>query len=142
MRSIDWAAGLFEGEGCVSIARRRSAAFTSEAGRCTPVLALKMTDRHIVEEFAAVMGCGYIAEQPYYEAHGHKAQWRWQTKNLTEVSRCIDLLYPHMGNRRRGRMDEVRALLAAKRERRVELARVQIAGKRIAIARDADGRFA
>jgi hypothetical protein len=101
-----------------------------------------MTDLDVIERFVSIVGCGYVAEQPSYEAQGYKPQWRWQTKSLPEVAAVIDLLYEYMGERRRAKMDEVRELLEAKRLRRIELGRIQLGGKRKHIVRDALGRYA
>jgi hypothetical protein len=65
---IAWAAGLFEGEGCV----------TEVKGRFT--LALKNTDEEVVRRFDAIIGLGRVYG-PYKnsECDGHKRKpfWAW-----------------------------------------------------------------
>ena len=85
MHSIEWAAGLFEGEGCID---------TNKNG-----LILKMTDLDVVEKFHSVFGVGNI--RPILDSHpNHKDQWRWCIYAKSEVVRIVSLMLPYLGNRR------------------------------------------
>ena len=57
---VIWAAGLFEGEGCVSLRRAMKGNHIEYA-----YLQLKMTDKAIVERFRDVFGfgCGHVEKQ-------------------------------------------------------------------------------
>lgn len=137
-----WAAGLFEGEGCVSLGRRGGDDFASEIGRATCVCALSSTDKDVLERFLRIVNCGFISARTWHETNGYKPQWRWATKNFAEVEYIIKLFYPYMGERRQARMDEALALLQAKYERRRQLGRENLGGKRKTILRDNTGKFA
>jgi hypothetical protein len=61
---VAWAAGLFEGEGCWN-------AYVRKGGKVQMQVRLEMTDKDVVERFAAIVGCGAIhLSQP--GTGGHK----------------------------------------------------------------------
>jgi hypothetical protein len=89
--SLEWAAGLFEGEGCITTNGSRTY-------RC-PRLALTMSDEDVVRRFAEVVGL------PYYIPHksntpNRKPCWTWRTAKRVEVIRILSALLPYFGNRR------------------------------------------
>jgi ribosomal protein S27AE len=107
---IAWAAGLFEGEGCISAA---------SDGR--PRMTLLMTDRETVERFGRVIGRGTVQKEVRGKipAH-HKDKWRWYLGRRDDVGEVWALLSPWLGTRRRERgaelfraYDQVRAPLLA-----------------------------
>lgn len=79
---IAWAAGLFEGEGCIYAGVRGA-----------PRLALSMKDRDVVEHFMAVVGAGTL----YPDQHG---MTRWQAGRLAQVHGILVALLPYLGERR------------------------------------------
>lgn len=85
---IAWAAGLFEGEGWWGPRARTSA----EA-------IVGMTDRDVVERFAAVVGVGRISIEE--RAEGRKTLYRWSVCNAADVRMLIHLFWPWLGTRRR-----------------------------------------
>ena len=91
MHTIEWAAGLFEGEGCFTFKRNKN-------GRTYPRLYLKMTDQDIVEKFAEVVGYGNVNYVPT------KKQWKdafaWEISKATEVRRITAAMLPYLGLRR------------------------------------------
>jgi hypothetical protein len=90
---IAWAAGLFEGEGCWNAYKRTS-------GKIQVQARLGMTDKDIVERFAAIIGCGAIHEgRP--GTGGHKRVYTWCVYEAEKVREIIALLLPQMGERRR-----------------------------------------
>lgn len=91
-----WAAGIFEGEGCLY----------SRPGRGQATLAVQMCDRDIVERFATIMGCGRMGFQASKNPK-HRDLWKWVAGRRDDVLRICDRLYPMMGVRRRAKMDEV-----------------------------------
>lgn len=94
---IAWAAGLFEGEG--SVFRTKWGGVKVQMG---------MTDLDVLQHLKAVLGG--VVNGPYqYEAKDgiqRKPQWRWSSTGPNAVRICR-LLRPWMGERRRGRMDEL-----------------------------------
>ena len=92
--SIEWAAGLFEGEGCLYRDKRCS----------TWTLQLRMTDRDIVQRFADVVGCGTAvhdeSNQPRRIRTGRKACYRWTCSKQADVRRLLEQFLPYFGHRR------------------------------------------
>jgi hypothetical protein len=87
--SIAWMAGLFEGEGCISIHQNK--------GYCQ--LQLKSTDEDVLMKFAKLAGT--TNKITYYERPGTlKNVWMWQTGNRKDVTRILELLFPYFGERR------------------------------------------
>ena len=91
MHSIEWAAGLFEGEGCIT---------WRDKDHKRPQLKLGMTDLDVVEKFKEVVMCGSIV-------HDHscrKAHWKpffvWRTTGKRDVRNLLSKLLPYFGNRR------------------------------------------
>lgn len=94
-----WAAGLFEGEGCIH---------PRKDGR-NVVLSLKMTDEDVVRRFALWAGCGtQITARPPATPKGtsRKATWRWQTGRREDVIRLLNLMMPYLGVRRSARAED------------------------------------
>lgn len=90
---IAWAAGVFEGEGCIHIDYVK--------GRKYPSLGLSvtMTDEDVVQEFSLVVGVNKVySVNP--STPSNKLQYRWKTNKRTEVERILLLFLPHLGHRR------------------------------------------
>lgn len=83
-----WAAGLFEGEGCIHYP-------VKEGG---PQLSLAMTDEDVVRRFAATIGIGKIYTRDPYP--GMRRVWTWQAARHKEVLPLIERLLPYLGVRR------------------------------------------
>lgn len=100
---IAWAAGLFEGEGCISINKSK------RFGRVysTALLSLQMTDEDSVQRFADIVGMPENCKGPHLgRTLKHKPVWRWCVM-AKKARTVIHLLYPHLGKRRRQRADDV-----------------------------------
>ena len=95
-----WAAGLFEGEGCIHVAR-------DKYGQ----LSMSSTDRDVLERFCAVVGVGAIYQRAQQKPH-HKPAWQWGTGRLSDVQHVLGLLRPWLGVRRGAKADDVLALPA------------------------------
>ena len=97
-RDIDiaWAAGLFEGEGCLNISGKYGVRFT-----------LKMSDKDIVERWTRIMGAHLYG--PYQPAgkSTYLPMWESRIADWKGVLEAISLLYPLAGIRRREKMDFV-----------------------------------
>ena len=86
-----WMAGLFEGEGSISISKRK--------GYC--YLQLVSTDHDVLLRFAD------LADTPNNKItfcprrpHQTKDAWKWQVGNEKDVTRLLDLMLPFFGDRR------------------------------------------
>ena len=86
MKSIEWAAGLFEGERCLSKVKDRP----------NYSLKLSMTDLDVVQDFADVFGlpvCG-----PYKGTN--KPVYQVNLKSMSKVYKIIEQMLPYLGIRR------------------------------------------
>lgn len=98
--SVIWAAGLFEGEGWISI-----------QGYC-PSMGIQMSDKDILEKFAQAIGGGPIYYRKpkvysYEVVKTRKEQWAWRVVGFQNVQAVIAYLWPWLGARRRSRAKEV-----------------------------------
>ena len=86
---IAWAAGLFEGEGCMS--------FDDNLAR----IKLSMTDKDVVERFAKIFNLK--ANGPYYYS-GHRSHYKpyyvTNSKKQSVVRDIVSTLLPYFGDRR------------------------------------------
>ena len=98
---IAYAAGLFEGEGCITFSGKRP----NHPGKGAR-LQLAMSDHDVVERFAAIVGAGTVLVKTSTPAH-QKRQWVWCVVKYSEVVRIGEMLRPWMGQRRSQRLDEV-----------------------------------
>lgn len=93
-----WLAGILEGEGCFLLDY-------SGGDRRRVVVALKMTDKDIVERVQRLFGGRAMRKiQPPNDHHKSLYLVRVQGKKAQEVMRRI---YPHMGQRRREKIDSL-----------------------------------
>ena len=90
-----WAAGLFEGEGCIT-----------RAGGYSWAMKLRMTDEDVVRKFYDIIKLGYVGG-PYKKLNpDHKDYWEWQTAKANEVYALCAAFWPFMGQRRQAKMTE------------------------------------
>lgn len=112
---IAWAAGLFEGEGCIQIWVPPS---QSERWKHPQVrLSVAMTDRDVVEKFCRIVECGKVSPEQRRRPP-RKNVYIWTIANRDDVERILLELLPHLGSRR---TDKALAALAEIRQRRAEL---------------------
>lgn len=114
---IAWAAGLFEGEGCIGIWWPPSTLGRRQQPQIR--LQVQMTDRDVVVEFCRIMECGKVSQEQRRQPP-RKNCWVWTIGNRADTERIIRMLYPWLGERRRAKADEA---LAEIDRRRVELRR-------------------
>lgn len=100
--NVAWAAGLFEGEGCISWQSR-----TSRSGRKAPRLMMGMTDEDVVLRFKDIIGCGRIYVQIKNRS---KPLYMWQTTNRADFDSASELLEPWLGARRLEKLAEARRI--------------------------------
>ena len=95
-----WAAGLFEGEGCISMTGRAG-------GKHQPVLQLTMTDRDTVKRFHRVVGVGNFTGPQKVQRERHRPTWRWQAGAWRDVAHVLIRFAPWLSERRRSKGAEV-----------------------------------
>jgi hypothetical protein len=102
---LAWAAGVFEGEGCITVTNGRLA---SGAVRRYPELALAMSDVDVVERVQVILGgIGTLRVQ----ARGvNKPIWYLKVRQYENVERVLRLFLPYFGARRKEKALEVLAL--------------------------------
>lgn len=96
-QEIAWAAGLFEGEGCISFAPRN--------GRIRAVFQMAMTDQDVVERFAQIVGVGKV-RGPIPKGEGNQPQWCYRAGMRAEIFYLAELLGPFLGVRRSAKLRE------------------------------------
>ena len=82
-------AGLFEGEGSISISEKKHYCY----------LQLCSTDKDILHRFAEAAGCGSVSFIKR-RAHQTKDVWKWQVGNKSDVSNVLNRMLPFLGERR------------------------------------------
>jgi hypothetical protein len=97
---IAWAAGLFEGEGCI---------MSSGPSRYHGIqLTLNSTDEDVVRKFYEIVGVGNFSGPFMYKSSKmKKPQWRWQTAKQAHVLFVICKFFPYLSQRRKEKAVEV-----------------------------------
>ena len=96
---VAWAAGLFEGEGCL----------TSSKGRRI-VATMVTTDRDVLDRFFAVVGLGVIEKNPRLPRQSSlakKPQWVWKATSHQSVQALVAAFWDFLGERRKARAADV-----------------------------------
>ena len=106
---VAWAAGIFEGEGCVF--RRK--------GRSTVQASVTMTDRDRIELLHKILGVGTVIEVKPQKAHW-KPAWKWSTASHDGVRHVGEMLYPWLGPRRRAAFEEAASVAHSGRADRID----------------------
>jgi len=90
IEQVAWAAGLFEGEGCISQTTHRK-----------PRLFISMTDKDVINKFIDIVEAGNMCvRNRTHENPNFKIQWQWQIQKASEVNRILRMFLPHLGERR------------------------------------------
>lgn len=104
-RGIEWAAGLFEGEGCVTRWRSTHASRYGTKEYIGFRLAVHMTDLDVLEEFHRIAECGTIHKRNK-AGKEIKDSWVWQAQGEQAVTFAMRMS-PYLFARRRARIMEV-----------------------------------
>lgn len=107
---LAWAAGLFEGEGCLST-RGKSVNILRKYRDRGLVAAMKMTDEDVIFRFKQIVGVGNITGP--YNKIGKKTWWVWQAGSFEHVQALIAILWPWLCRRRKDRAKELLTLYHA-----------------------------
>lgn len=103
---VAWAAGLFEGEGCLTINHK-----SYKSGvHSYPRVQMNITDKETLDRFHEVVGVGKIYSHKNGSYLSNKPQWRWQIATKEGVREVIEQLYPWLSERRQARANELLAL--------------------------------
>lgn len=94
---LAWAAGLFEGEGCITLNIQRD--------RPQATCLLQMSDEDVVRRFHAMIGIGSVCHTPRPE--DRKNLWSWRASGYRSAQYVIALLWQWLGERRQARAVEV-----------------------------------
>ncbi len=88
---LAWAAGFFEGEGCVS------------KGKHSRFIAINNTDLSMLERFHEALGVGVVRGPygPYANGVSKKPYWTWSASNFEERQAAIAMLWEWLSERRR-----------------------------------------
>lgn len=101
---ILWLAGLLEGEGCFHLGHH-----LAPNGKKYPQhsIRLSMSDLDVVERAATILD---VAVHKHTVLKSGKTMWRICVYGQKAI-KWMHLLYPHMGSRRRAKIDEILAFL-------------------------------
>lgn len=94
MRTLEWAAGLFEGEGTIIIRTRPEDQIDCQ---------LSSVDEDVVREFASVIGCGKVHGP--YQYGNRQPYWKWCAYGDGAVT-AIERIRPYLLSRRAAKADE------------------------------------
>lgn len=96
-----WAAGLFEGEGCISKTSNGS-------GKMYPRLVVVSSDLDVLQKFHSIIGCGYIyLKKDATNRFAKKTQYQWQCNKKDEIKTILISFLPFLGDRRSERALEI-----------------------------------
>jgi len=96
---IAWAAGIFEGEGCIHL----HSPGTSPGTKRRAELTVAMKDRDVIERLQAILG-GWVNPNAYRDMNV------WREAGFERVQADIAMMWPWLGSRRRQRAKEVLAV--------------------------------
>jgi hypothetical protein len=107
---LAWLAGLLEGEGAFMVHHEP----TTETRRARVVIriAVHMTDRDVVERVREIVGLGTVLRKPPGKRH-HKETFRWAISAKAPTLKLMQILRPHMGERRTAQIDACLQAVAA-----------------------------
>lgn len=103
---LAWVAGLLEGEGCFRLHRDNQRWGSRRYTYLRPRVICAMTDRDVIDRLQAVTGMGRIG-LGRKTAPGHKTYWQWTVSRDNDAIELMRTLYPHMGERRRNKIEEI-----------------------------------
>lgn len=94
--NLAWAAGLFDGEGCIH---------QMPTGQIE--LRLKMADEDVVRRFAAIVGAGVVSQGEHPKKLNHRQMWTWRCSRRIDTMPILYALYEWLGDRRQAKIREV-----------------------------------
>lgn len=99
IRNLAWAAGLFEGEGCITMNKLNK----------QKKLSLGTTDEDICQKFASIVKIGHIYGPRNIVIRDvlFKPVWEWVCSSPNDARQLLSLFRPYLGQRRLKRAREV-----------------------------------
>jgi len=109
VKDLAWLAGLFEGEGCISLRWR------DRGGGLRPdvFLVIHSTDRDVIEKVAGLWNTRVRYLGINRRSHARKPSYATRMGNRDKVISFLEQIYDMMGKRRRAKIDEVMAAFDA-----------------------------
>lgn len=104
---LAWASGLFEGEGCITLAKPK------HSNQVYALLTLAMNDEDAVRRFHAAVGVGSVTGRI---AQSGRMMWSWRSNSFQNTQAVIAMLWYGLCSRRRARAKEVLMLAQRARE--------------------------
>lgn len=101
--NLAWAAGLFEGEGCIAVSRRANKLHDQWS------LVLASTDLDVLKRLQTVVGMGNITGP--LGRSDHKPYWTWRVTRREHVYALLVAIYPWLLQRRQDRALECLAAI-------------------------------
>lgn len=93
---LAWAAGIFEGEGCIS-----------KQGK-SPRCSVSMSDEDVVRRLQSTLGIGSIHKTPRSHIKStYKDLWTWTAGGFPSTLYVVGLLWRWLGERRRNKAEEI-----------------------------------
>ena len=93
---LAWAAGLFEGEGCIFVSKKHR----------NVSISVKMTDEDSVRRFHSYIGLGKVTGPVPRKNPRWKPYWVWAVYNFEYVQAALALLWDGLGQRRQDKAIE------------------------------------
>jgi hypothetical protein len=94
MTGIEWAAGLYEGEGTIYL------------NRGSPCINLRMTNKEAVEKFQGAVGIGKVYGPYKWKGH-YKPLYCFQIDKASDTIKVAEAIYPHLTKERQEQMEAV-----------------------------------
>jgi len=98
--SIEWAAGLFEGEGSITYGK-----VIGRADSYRYQLTISSSDQDVLEKFCKIVNCGRVLGPYPGQREGNKERYNWHIQNQRDCLYVIGQLYPHLCKRRKEKAD-------------------------------------
>jgi hypothetical protein len=100
---LAWVAGYLEGEGWFSLFNCNNPRFGLYQ---YPRVACTSTDLDVLQRLQRLSGVGRIVGRKPREPH-HAPPWQWTVSKSREAVELMEAIYPHLGQRRRAKIDEL-----------------------------------
>lgn len=97
---IEWAAGLFEGEGSIVIS-----IIPCRVNSIRTSLSLASTDKDVIEKFCEIVNTGNVKGPRLIK--NRKPIWYWEVQNFRDCMYVLGQIYPYLGERRRKKANEM-----------------------------------
>lgn len=91
--ALAYMAGLFDGEGTLSIGCDKPNPPKWISPRYFPFISIGMVDEGAIRRVSSVFGGTVYAERGY---HGHRKIYRWRQCGRKKVSSIVEMLYPYL----------------------------------------------